>query len=111
MNVSAKTIIALILAFIALAIGPITYVNYAKQIKEHERTTEQCAQEQANARLPWCMFHDLTPKPPVSIWLKQWASSSSPAMLILALMYITPILWRFFLDRLRDIARALRGMD
>lgn len=108
---SAKTIIAMILAFIALAIGPITYVEYAKQIKEHERTTEQCAQEQANARMPLCIFHDLKPKPPLSTWLKQWTSSASPALLILALMYITPLLWRFFLDRLRDIARALRGMD
>lgn len=108
---SAKTIIAMILAFIALAIGPITYVDYAKQIKEHERTAEQCTQEQASARLPMCMFHDLTPKPPASLWLNQWAAAASPVLVILALMYITPLLWRFFLDRLRDIARALRGMD
>lgn len=114
MRLTWRAAYIVIMIFLAVAIGPLFYLDYAKRLHKYDVTGKCLTTEMEKARtttpLPWIKYkcgENSWPRPDYREWIAQWLQGA----LVFLFLAAIPAIWSFFLNRLREISKAIRGIE
>lgn len=117
----ARFVVLFLAALVAFGSLPIMYVNHLAAENKLKALEDQCeAEAKARNTKPDCKKYALTIGPWLTDTQRQiyysntdsgWLNNWTGLFFFCAIIAAIPFAWRFFLARLREIARALRGLD
>ena len=114
-----RNVYIVVMLFIALAGGPFFYLDYARDLNEYETRIAACASlngapvqqvESSRHAKEFCGMKYAS-RPTTSRMMNQWTAWASGFVFLAFLPTISRFVWRFILARLREVSRALRGID
>lgn len=114
-----RNVYIVVMLFIALAGGPFFYLEYARGLNEYETRIAACAsltaapveQVESSRRAKEFCGMEYSSRPTTSRMMNQWSAWAGGFILLALLPTVAGFIWRFILARLREVSRALRGID
>ena len=114
-----RNVYIVVMLFIALAGGPFFYLDYARDLNEYEIRIAACAsltataieQIESSQRAKEFCGMGYKSRPTTSRTMNQWSAWAGGFIFLAFLPTVSGFVWRFILARLREVSRALRGID